>query len=103
MNNQNSMSKLRRCNECETALANTIKLYDDWAAGRITVVLSGETDGVTTFSLDEIHAILRNYALAALGHNELVPGTPEQHFPILLEEDRCNYVPVDAEEEPEGY
>ena len=103
MNKGNSMSKLRRCKAYKTALSNTIKLYDDWAAGRITVVLSGDTDGVTTFTLDEISAIFRNYALAALGYNELVPGTPEQHFPLHLGEVHCNYVPVDAGEEPEGY
>ena len=97
------MGKLHRIKKYEAALDKICRLYDDWAADRITVVLTGETDGVTSFALDEIHAILRNYALAGLGCDELVPGTPEQHFPVLVTEDRSNLVPIDAEDEPEGY
>lgn len=91
------------CKNYEAALTKICDRFADWVAGRYIVVQSGETDEGSSYKVDEILAEIRNYALAGLGRYELVPGTPDQHFPVLAAEDRSNLVPVYEAEEPEGY
>lgn len=100
--------KLRRknarkcnCKKYETALMQICDLLDDWNNGRIIVVCNGRTEISHCYREDDILAEMRNYALAALGRDELVPGTPDQHFPVLEKVVRSNYVPMYEDEEPE--
>lgn len=95
------MSK-RTCRTCkyERALREINKTLKDWSKGQLPVAINSKVANRSVgyaLSLDDMLAQIRNIALAALDEDELVPGTPDQHYHVWTDAD----LPPQVEEEPE--
>lgn len=92
----------RTCPTCkhERALRDINKTLENWSKGQLPVAINNRVANRSAgyaLSLDDMLGQIRNIALAALDEDELVPGTPNQHYPVVTDAD----FPSQAEEEPE--
>ncbi len=80
------------CRICkhERALRKICTILVKWSKGKLPVAIDKKTADRSAgyaVSLDDMLAQIRNIALAALDEDELVPGTPDQHYPVWVEMD----------------
>lgn len=72
------------------ALQEISKIFAKWSKGQLPVAINdkvADRSAGYAVSLDDMLAQIRNIVLAALDEDELVPGTPDQHYPVLVETD----------------
>lgn len=89
------------------ALEQISDIFDDWNTGKISVFWDDKScicDN-NTYMLNDLLASIRNITLTALSRPELVPGIPEQTFPVIFTSDETQEPDNAAfdEEEPEVY